>query len=107
MPKRAEWLRSENQQIPLRWVFDYCYLNCCVIYTLIDLAQGYHQTRVVKSTRPYTAFRTHKETYQWCVTPTGVAGMPGTCSRLMHALFDKFEFIVVYLDDICVFSKIM
>ncbi|OWZ17151.1 Retroelement pol Polyprotein [Phytophthora megakarya] len=60
MPKRAEWLRSGNQQIPLRWVFDYRYLNSvtviakiplplieelfdkmvgCVVYTLIDLAQ--------------------------------------------------------------------
>ncbi|POM81488.1 DNA/RNA polymerase [Phytophthora palmivora] len=37
----------------------------------------------------------------------GVAGMPGPWSRLMHALFDKFEFVVVYLDDICVFSKSM
>ncbi|POM61410.1 polyprotein [Phytophthora palmivora] len=130
MPKRAEWLRSGNQQIPFRWVFDYCYLNSvtviakiplplieelfdkmvgCVIYTLIDLAQGYHQMRVVTSSRPYTAFRTHKEMYQWCVVvaPMGVAGMPGTWSRLMHALFDKFEFVVVYLDDICVFSKSM
>ncbi|POM69884.1 Polyprotein [Phytophthora palmivora] len=79
----------------------------CVIYTLIDLAQGYHPMRVVMSSRPYTAFRTHKETYQWCVAPMGVAGMPGTWSRLMHVLFDKFEFVVVYLDDICVFSNSM
>ncbi|KAE9315814.1 hypothetical protein PR003_g18892 [Phytophthora rubi] len=128
IPKRAEWLRSGNMKIPLRWVFDYRYLNSvtviakiplplieelvdkmvgCVIYTLIDLAQGYHQMIVVKSSRPYTAFRTHKETYQWCVAPMGVAGMPGTWSRLMHKLFDKFEFVVVYLDDICVFSKSM
>ncbi|KAG6613497.1 Retroelement pol Polyprotein [Phytophthora cinnamomi] len=127
MPKRAEWLRSGNLKIPLRWVFDYRYLNSvtviakiplplieelfdkmvgCVIYTLIDLAQGYHQMLVVKSRRPYTAFRTHKETYQWCVAPMGVAGMPGTWSRLMHKLFDKYEFVVVYLDDICVFLKL-
>ncbi|POM62321.1 Retroelement [Phytophthora palmivora] len=37
----------------------------------------------------------------------GVAGMPGTWSHLMEALFDKFEFAVVYLDDICDFSKRM
>ncbi|POM69824.1 Pol protein [Phytophthora palmivora] len=119
LPKRAEWLR---------WVFDYRYLSSvtvitkipwplieerfdkmvgCDIYTLIDLAQGYHQMRVVKSSRQYTAFRTHKETYQWCVAPMGVAGMSGTWSRLMHALFDKFEFGVVYLDDTCIFSKNM
>ncbi|OWZ10382.1 Retroelement pol Polyprotein [Phytophthora megakarya] len=128
MPKRAEWLRSGNQQIQLRWVFDYQYLNSvtvipkiplplieelfdkmvgCVVYTLINLTQGYHQKRVIKSSRPYTAFRTHKETYQWCVTAMGVAGMLGTGSRLMHALYDTFEFVVVYLDDTCVFSKRM
>ncbi|GMF42925.1 unnamed protein product [Phytophthora fragariaefolia] len=79
----------------------------CIVYTLIDLAQGYHQMIVVKSSRPYTAFRTDKETYQCCVAPMGVAGMSGTWSRLMHKLFDKFEFVVVYLDDICIFSKSM
>ncbi|GMF42343.1 unnamed protein product [Phytophthora fragariaefolia] len=72
----------------------------CIVYTLIDLAQGYHQMIVVKSSRPYTAFRTHKETYQWCVAPMGVAGMPGIWSRLMHKLFDKIQIVVVYLDDI-------
>ncbi|OWZ10779.1 Retroelement pol Polyprotein [Phytophthora megakarya] len=99
IPKRTEWLRSRNQQLPLRWVFENRYLNSvtviakvrlflieelfdkmvgCVVHTLIDLAQGYHQMRVVKSSRPYTAFRTHKETYQWCVAHMGVAGTPGT-----------------------------
>ncbi|POM80944.1 Reverse transcriptase-rnase h-integrase [Phytophthora palmivora] len=72
-----EWLRSGKRQIPLRWMFDYRYLNSvtviakihlpliderfdkmvgCVIYTLIDLSQGYHQMRVVKSSRLHTAF---------------------------------------------------
>ncbi|GMF31391.1 unnamed protein product [Phytophthora fragariaefolia] len=45
----------------------------CIVYTPIDLAQGYHQMIVVKSGRPYTTFRTHKDTYQWCVAPKGVA----------------------------------
>ena len=30
--------------------------------------------------------------------------MPGVWSRLMRVLFAKYNFIVVYLDDICVFS---
>ncbi|POM79630.1 Retroelement pol Polyprotein, partial [Phytophthora palmivora] len=111
MPKRAEWLRSGNQQIPLRWVFDYRYLNSVTVIAKIHLPLIEElfgkMMRVIKSSRPYTAFRTHKETYQWCVAPMEVAGMPRTWSRLMHALFDKFEFVVVYLDDICVFSKSM
>ena len=39
--------------------------------------------------------------------PNGMAGMPGVWSRLMRVLFDKFKFVVVYLDDICIFSQSM
>nr|AIG56412.1 secreted protein [Achlya hypogyna] len=68
----------------------------------MDLASGYNQILVMPKSRSYTAFRTHNETYQWCVAPQGMAGMPGTWSRLMRILFGRFPF-VVYLDDICVF----
>ncbi|OWZ19564.1 polyprotein [Phytophthora megakarya] len=78
-----------------------------VVYPLIDLAQGYPLMRVVKFSRPYIAFRTHKETYQWCVAHMGVAGTPGTWSRLPHALSDTFDVVIVYLDNINVFSKSM
>lgn len=123
---RTEWIRSGNANLPIRWVIDYRYVNSqtiipkiplpridelfdrmmgCSIFSVLDLAQGYHQMRVTPSSRPYTAFRTHQETYQWCVAPMGLAGMPGVWSRLMRVLFSKYPFIVVYLDDICVFSK--
>lgn len=125
-PKRSDWLRSGNSKIPIRWVIDYRHVNSqtcvpqiplplieelfdkmegCLIYSVIDLAQGYHQMLVINGSRQYTAFRTDKETYQWCVAPMGLAGMPGIWSRLMRSLFDKFDFVVVYLDDICIFSK--
>ncbi|KAF0768935.1 hypothetical protein AaE_002740, partial [Aphanomyces astaci] len=35
----------------------------------------------------------------------GMAGMPGIWFRLMRRLFDKFDFVEVYMDDICVFSQ--
>nr|CCA27674.1 polyprotein putative [Albugo laibachii Nc14] len=80
----------------------------CKYFTLLDLAHGYHQMVVLPSSRPYTAFRAQKETYQWCVAPMGLSGMPGVWSRLMRTLFDKLgEFVVVYLNDICVFSRTM
>ncbi|KAF0708853.1 hypothetical protein AaE_013067 [Aphanomyces astaci] len=62
---------------------------------------------VLPHARKYTAFRTHKELLQWCVAPMGMTGMPGIWLRLMRSLFDKFPFVVVYLDDICVYSKTM
>ncbi|KAF1333225.1 polyprotein, partial [Globisporangium splendens] len=126
--KRAEWLRSGNTKVPIRWVIDYRYVNSqtkipkiplphieelfdqmlgATVFTVIDLAQGYHQMRVKPDSRPYTAFRPQKETYQWCVAPMGLAGMPGVWSRLMRVLFGKFKLVVVYLDDICIFSRSM
>ena len=78
----------------------------CTVYTVIELAQGYHQMLVNQPSRHYTALWNHKETYQWCVARTVLAGTRGVWSRLMRVLFDKFEFVAVYLDDICVFPKL-
>ncbi|ETV92273.1 hypothetical protein H310_13338 [Aphanomyces invadans] len=42
----------------------------------MDLVSGYHQMLVVPASRKHTAFRTNRQTYQWCVTPMGLADMP-------------------------------
>ncbi|CEG38260.1 retrotransposon protein [Plasmopara halstedii] len=78
------WVRSGNTTLPIRWVIDYRYVNSqsivpniplprieeisnrmsgCVIFSVLDLAQGYHQMRIAFQSRKYTAFRTHSETY--------------------------------------------
>ena len=80
----------------------------CKYVTLLDLAQGYRQMVVLPSSRPNTTFRTHNETYLWCLAPMGLSGMPGVWSRFMRMLFDKQgNFVVVYLDDMCIFSRTM
>ncbi|OWZ13219.1 polyprotein [Phytophthora megakarya] len=75
-----------------------------VVFSVIDLARGCHQMRGKQACRPYTAFRTGTKTFHWCVAPMGVAGIPGIWSRLMRLLLGKFEFVVVYLDDIWIYS---
>ena len=35
----------------------------------------------------------------------GIDGNAEICSRLMRDIFDKFDLVVVHLDDICIFSK--
>jgi len=77
------------------------------LFSVVDLASGYHQMRMNEDSKPYTAFRTNNETYQWKVAPMGLAGMPGTLTRLMRTLLSKLLFTVVYLDDICIFSSCM
>ncbi|GMF51178.1 unnamed protein product [Phytophthora fragariaefolia] len=125
-PSKAEWIRSGTASLPVRWVMDYRYVNSqtevpkiplprieelfdrmvgCRLFSTLDLAQGYHRMRVELASRKYTAFRTESETYQWCVAPMGMSGMPGVWSRLMRMRFGRFSFVVVYLDDLCVFSR--
>ncbi|GMF48760.1 unnamed protein product [Phytophthora fragariaefolia] len=48
--------------------------------------------RLSRRSRMYTAFRANGEIYQWLVAPMGLAGMPGTLTRLMNALFGGPEF---------------
>ncbi|KAE9335761.1 hypothetical protein PF008_g13339 [Phytophthora fragariae] len=124
-PSRSQWIKSGNSALPIRWVVDYRYINSqtevpkiplpridelfdqmvgCAVFSTIDLAQGYHQMRIATNSRKYTAFRTDKETYHWCVAPMGLSGMPGVWSRLMRLLFGRFAFVVVYLDDLCIYS---
>ncbi|GMF30525.1 unnamed protein product [Phytophthora fragariaefolia] len=129
LPTKIQWVRGCDPSKPVRWVVDYRYVNSATnippipipridevfdrlagahVFTLIDLASGYHQIRMAFDSRQYTAFRAGSEIYQWCVAPMGVAGLTGTWSRLMRRILESKElsaFAVVYRDDICVFSK--
>ncbi|KAF0701453.1 hypothetical protein As57867_008033, partial [Aphanomyces stellatus] len=128
MVSRAQWLRMLSEDTPVRWVLDYRYVNSqqeipkiplpnidelfdscygACVFTKIDLNSGYHQMLVAPRARKYTAFRTHRETYEWCVAPMEMAGMPGLWSRLMRAIFQKYPFIKVYMDDLCICSRSM
>ncbi|GMF52310.1 unnamed protein product [Phytophthora fragariaefolia] len=78
-----------------------------VVFTILDLASGYHQMRMAPNSKQFTVFRTNHEIYQWNVASMGLAGMPGTWTRLMRKVLCHFSFVVVYLDDICIFSKSM
>ncbi|GMF14672.1 unnamed protein product [Phytophthora lilii] len=127
-PSRLEWLHSNNPHMPIRWIIDYRLVNAAsevakiplphieqlfdrmvgaVLFTILDLASGYHQMRMAPTSKQYTAFRTNQEIYHWNVAHMGLAGMPGTWTRLMRKVLSHFTFVVVYLDDICIFSRSM
>lgn len=82
-------------------------LGKAVWLSKLDLTSGYYQVQIAKADQWKTTFRTRYGTYQFRVTPFGLAGAPSTFQRIMRNVFMKEldESVVVYLDDISVYSE--
>ena len=70
-----------------------------------DARKGYFQVPLTDRAKPITAFVTSQGLFQFKRMPYGVKGGPATFQRLMNKLLGRYSFIVVYIDDICVFSN--
>ncbi|GBG79257.1 hypothetical protein CBR_g29308 [Chara braunii] len=81
----------------------------CRYFTKIDLKSGYHQIAVRPEDQHKTAFQTRYGLYEFVVTPFGLCNAPGTFQHAMNRIFHVYldKFIVVYLDDILIFSRIV
>lgn len=79
------------------------------VYSKIDLRSGYHQVRIAKGDEHKTAFRTRYGQFEFLVLSFGLTNAPATFMTMMNEIFKEYldDFIIVYLDDILVFSKNM
>jgi Reverse transcriptase (RNA-dependent DNA polymerase)/RNase H-like domain found in reverse transcriptase len=78
------------------------------IFSSLDLQSGYYQIKITEEDRPKTAFLTPVGQFQFKVLCCGLTNAPATFQSVMNQIFKKQieqGFVVVYLDDILVFSK--
>jgi hypothetical protein len=86
------------------------------IFSEMDLLSGFYQIRMRESDVEKTAFCTPYGNFHFKVMPMGLCGAPSTFQYLMDDVFRTplsigsstityCQFLVIYLDDICIFSS--
>src|ERR1700726_1610338 len=77
------------------------------IYMKLDLQHAYHLVCIAKGDEWKTTFRTRYGSFEWCVMPFGLTNAPATFQHFMNDIFSNLldTFMVVYLDDILIYSE--
>nr|GEV34752.1 hypothetical protein [Tanacetum cinerariifolium] len=75
-------------------------------FTKLDLRSGYYLVRIAEGDEAKMTCATRYGSYEFVVMPFGLTNDPAMFCTLMNKLFHPFldKFVVVYLDDIVVYS---
>ncbi|MBW0474330.1 hypothetical protein O181_014045 [Austropuccinia psidii MF-1] len=81
--------------------------NGATIFSKIDLRGAYKVLRIKEGDEHLTSFRTKYGSYEYLVRPFCLKNAPASFQYLVNDIFADFldNFVVVYLDDIMVFSS--
>jgi hypothetical protein len=79
------------------------------VFSKIDLCSGYHQIKIHAEDIPKTTFTMRYGLYEYLVMSFGLTNAPAHFMYIMNAVFmpELDQFIVVFIDDILVYSKSM
>lgn len=76
-------------------------------FTKLDIIAAFHNIRIKEGDEPLTAFRTRFGSYEWLVTPFGLANAPSTFQRYINWILREYldNFASAYIDDILIYSS--
>jgi len=79
------------------------------VFSRIDLRFGYYQIRIAERNEEKIICCTRYGSYKFLVMPFGLTNAPTTFCTLMNNVFREWldDFVVVYIDDILVYSNSM
>ena len=77
------------------------------IFSKMDALSGYHQVCVDEKDVEKSAFSCKQGLFEFLKMPFGLVNAPATFQRIMDQALEKekWKFVVVYLDDIIIYSK--
>jgi len=75
-------------------------------WSKIDLADGYHNVKIVEDSEQHATFLTHMPYYRSRIMQQGDHNAPATMVRAIYEIFKDMVFkdLVMYIDDIIIFS---
>lgn len=73
-------------------------------YTKIDLKNAFYHMIIAEADRKWTAFRTPRGLYEFCVLPFGLATAPGEFQLYIESILSELlgEDVTVHIDDILI-----